>query len=45
MNKKKIQKEYKLKLELLNKHNKFYYDKNNPKISDSEYDDLKKNGE
>ena len=42
MNKKKIQKEYKLKLELLNKHNKFYYDKNNPKISDSEYDVLKR---
>jgi DNA ligase (NAD+) len=42
MEKKKIQKEYKLKLELLNKHNKLYYDKNNPKISDSEYDILKK---
>ena len=37
-NVKKIKEEYlKLKNEI-NSHNKLYYDQNNPKISDSEYD-------
>ena len=37
---KKIKKKYlKLKKEI-NIHNKLYYDENNPKISDSEYDKL-----
>ena len=37
-----IIKEYKKKTDLLNKNNKFYYDLDSPKISDAEYDDLKK---
>ncbi len=41
MNKKEIEKEYKEKINLLNKFNKYYYDKSKPLISDSEYDDLK----
>ena len=41
MNKKKIQKKYKEKIKLLNKFNKYYYDKSKPLISDSEYDELK----
>ncbi len=43
MNKKKIQEEYKKKIKLINKFNKFYYDKSKPLISDKEYDELKKN--
>ena len=39
---KKIQKEYKIKIKLLNKHNKLYYEKSNPTLSDEEYDKLKK---
>ena len=42
MKKSEIQKIYKNKLSLINKHNKFYYDKSSPIISDSEYDILKK---
>ena len=42
MNIKEIQKKYKKKIKLINKFNKFYYDKSNPKVSDKEYDDLKK---
>ena len=42
MDKKKIIKEYKNKIKLINKYNKFYYDKNSPIISDSEYDYLRK---
>ena len=41
MEKKKIEKEYLLKLNLLNKHNYLYYDKSKPQISDSKYDKLK----
>ena len=42
MNKKKIQIEYTQKINLINKFNKFYYDNSNPKVSDLEYDELKK---
>ena len=42
MNKIKITKEYNKKIKLLKKYDKFYYENNNPKINDSEYDDLKK---
>ena len=41
MNKKKIQIEYSEKINLINELNKFYYDNNNPKVSDLEYDELK----
>ena len=30
------------KLKELKKHNEYYYDNDNPKISDAQYDDLKK---
>ena len=40
-NKKTIVSEYKKKINILKKHNKYYYDDDNPKISDSEYDKLK----
>ena len=33
---------YKKKIDLLKKHNKLYFNKDNPKITDSQYDDLKK---
>ena len=39
---KKIKKFYLEKIKLLNKHNKLYFDQNSPIISDSEYDELKK---
>ena len=42
MNKKKIQIEYREKISLINKFNKFYYDDNNPKVNDQKYDELKK---
>jgi len=42
MIKKKILKAYEEKVELLNEYNKFYYNKSNPKVSDKEYDELKK---
>ena len=42
MNKSSIKKEYLQKIRLLNKYNKFYYDKSNPVVSDQEYDQLKK---
>jgi DNA ligase (NAD+) len=42
MNKKKLQIEYNEKINLINQFNKFYYDKNNPKVSDQKYDKLKK---
>ena len=42
MNKKKIQTEYFEKINLINEFNKFYYDNNNPKVTDQEYDELKK---
>ncbi len=41
MNKKLIQKEYKEKINALNKFNKYYYDKSEPLVSDSKYDELK----
>ena len=37
-----IIKRYKRKINLLKKHNKLYFNNDNPIISDSEYDDLKK---
>ena len=42
MNKKIIQIEYSEKISLINKFNKFYYDDNNPKVSDLKYDELKR---
>ncbi len=42
MNKKEIQIEYNKKIELFNKLNKYYFDKNKPIVSDAEYDDLKR---
>jgi len=39
---KKILIEYKKKLKLINKLNKFYFDKSNPIVTDKEYDELKK---
>ena len=37
-----IEKKYLLKIKELKKHNKLYYEKSSPKISDEEYDKLKK---
>ena len=37
-----IKKKYQIKLAEFNKHNKLYYNKSKPIISDSEFDDLKK---
>ena len=42
MSPEKIKKDYKKKIELLLKYNENYYDKNDPKVSDQSYDDLKK---
>ena len=42
MKKKKLQIEYSEKINLISKLNKFYYDDNNPKVNDQEYDELKK---
>ena len=46
MIKKKIEIEIKIeylkKIKLINRYNKFYYDKNKPLVSDQEYDQLKK---
>ena len=42
MDKKKISKDYLHKIELLEEYNKNYYDKDNPIVSDQEYDLLKK---
>ena len=41
MNKKEIENQYKEKIELINNYNKFYYDRNKPKVSDKVYDELK----
>ena len=43
MTKKKIEKEYSEKIRKITKLNKFYYEKNNPIVDDSEYDTLKRN--
>ena len=42
MNKNKLEKFYNEKISLYVKYNKYYYDNNKPLVSDSEYDDLKK---
>ena len=42
MDKKKISKDYLHKINLLEEYNKNYYDKDNPIVSDQEYDLLKK---
>ena len=42
MDKKKISKDYLYKIKLLEEYNKNYYDKDNPIVSDQEYDLLKK---
>ena len=42
MDENQIKKKYTKKIKILEKHNESYYDKNSPKISDSEYDALKK---
>jgi len=42
MNEEKEKKIYLSKIELFKKHNKSYYDKNNPTISDNDFDILKK---
>jgi len=42
MNKKEIENLYISKINLISEYNKFYYDKNKPKVSDKLYDDLKK---
>ena len=39
--KNKIIEQFKLKIENLKKHNKFYYTDDNPRIKDSDYDLLK----
>ncbi len=41
MKESEIKKYYKKKINELIKHNKFYFEKSSPKISDKEYDDLK----
>ncbi len=42
MIKKQIENIYKKKIKLLESYNKFYYQKSKPKVSDAEYDSLKK---
>ena len=42
MEKKELQNNYKNKIKLLINYNKHYYDKNNPIVSDKQYDELKK---
>tara|TARA_B100000963_G_C22638309_1_gene678860 strand:+ start:2462 stop:4489 length:2028 start_codon:yes stop_codon:yes gene_type:complete len=42
MNKKKINEDYKKKVELLKKYNKQYFTQDSPTITDKNYDDLKK---
>ena len=40
--KREIVKKYQLKLKELKKHNDLYFNKDNPEISDAEFDKLKK---
>ena len=42
MEKKDITKKYNNKKKILKKHNKLYFSNDNPEISDSDYDKLKK---
>ena len=42
MNKSEIKNNYKKKIKLLDRYNKYYYDKSNPIVTDTEYDELKK---
>ena len=42
MNKKKIKIEYNKKIILIDRFNKFYYENNNPRVTDQKYDELKK---
>ena len=42
MNNNEIKKKYTDKIKEIKLHNKLYFDKNNPKISDEKYDQLKK---
>ena len=42
MNKKEIEDWYKKKIKLFQSYNEYYYDKNAPKVSDKDYDELKK---
>ena len=42
MNKKEIEKQYKIKIKLFYNYNKHYYEKNKPLVTDKEYDELKK---
>ena len=41
MERSKIKKKYLSKIKELKKHNKLYYEKNNPAINDADYDSLK----
>ena len=41
--KRKVEQEFLKQLESLKKHNKFYFTEDSPRISDYEYDKLKKN--
>ncbi len=40
--KKKLNSEYKKKIQELKNHNKYYFELDKPKISDAKYDELKK---
>ena len=42
LNRSKIIKDFKNKVAVFKKHNHYYHNKDNPKITDSEYDKLKK---
>tara|TARA_B100000674_G_scaffold495308_1_gene522342 strand:- start:182 stop:2194 length:2013 start_codon:yes stop_codon:yes gene_type:complete len=42
MDKERISKKYQLKIKELKKHNKLYYEKSNPVLTDAKYDSLKK---
>ena len=42
MNKKEIKDKYNKKIKLINNYNKYYFEKSDPKVSDKDYDNLKK---